>query len=278
MTIKEVEKLTGLTRSNIRFYEKEKLINPSKNQSNGYKNYSEDDVAHIKKIAYLRTLGLSIDDIRNAICKKTDLRTLIEKQQDILSEQINELNHSKVMCERILKDQYICYDNLNVEKYIMDIPDYWSENQNIFKVDSVSFLYMWGSRITWGVITFLCLIIGILFYEKLPQKIPVQWSDGIASSLVSKNFIFVYPGMCIVTRYLLKKFIYVKIQTYTSYGDIITEYLVNYLCFIVLSVEMFSILFVYGVVENIVTMLLADSLVFIGVLIAGILKMKQVYK
>lgn len=31
MTIKEVEERTGLTRFNIRFYEKEKLIEPSRN-------------------------------------------------------------------------------------------------------------------------------------------------------------------------------------------------------------------------------------------------------
>ena len=36
MTIKDVEERTGLSRSNIRFYEKEKLIEPSRNESNGY--------------------------------------------------------------------------------------------------------------------------------------------------------------------------------------------------------------------------------------------------
>lgn len=60
MTIKEVEQQTGLGRSNIRFYEKEKLIVPAKNSSNGYKDYSQEDVEIIKKIAYLRTLGVSI--------------------------------------------------------------------------------------------------------------------------------------------------------------------------------------------------------------------------
>ena len=40
MTIKEVEQITGLTRSNIRFYEKEKLISPERNASNGYREYS----------------------------------------------------------------------------------------------------------------------------------------------------------------------------------------------------------------------------------------------
>jgi len=61
MTIKETEELTGLSRSNIRFYEKEKLIVPSRNENNSYRDYSEQDVENIKKIAYLRTLGLSID-------------------------------------------------------------------------------------------------------------------------------------------------------------------------------------------------------------------------
>ena len=58
MTIKEVEERTGLTRSNIRFYEKEKLIEPSRNDKNGYRDYSEKDVENIKKIAYLRTLEI----------------------------------------------------------------------------------------------------------------------------------------------------------------------------------------------------------------------------
>ena len=33
MKIKDVEERTGLSRSNIRFYEKEKLIEPSRNES-----------------------------------------------------------------------------------------------------------------------------------------------------------------------------------------------------------------------------------------------------
>ena len=41
MTIKEVEQITGLARSNIRFYEKEKLINPERNAGNVYRDYSE---------------------------------------------------------------------------------------------------------------------------------------------------------------------------------------------------------------------------------------------
>lgn len=84
MTIKDVEERTGLSCSNIRFYEKEKLIEPSRNESNGYRDYSENDVENIKKIAYLRTLGISIEDIRSIISEKVTLQEMLEKQKEVL--------------------------------------------------------------------------------------------------------------------------------------------------------------------------------------------------
>lgn len=49
---------------------KEKLIAPARNESNGYRDYSDRDIEEIKKIAYLRTLGISIEDIRNVMVRK----------------------------------------------------------------------------------------------------------------------------------------------------------------------------------------------------------------
>lgn len=100
MTIKDVEERTGLSRSNIRFYEKEKLIEPSRNESNGYRDYSENDVENIKKIAYLRTLGISIEDIRNIISEKVTLQEMLEKQKEVLKNQITDLNKAKLTCEK----------------------------------------------------------------------------------------------------------------------------------------------------------------------------------
>ena len=102
MTIKDVEERTGLSRSNIRFYEKEKLIEPSRNESNGYsyRDYSENDVENIKKIAYLRTLGISIEDIRSIISEKVTLQEMLEKQKEVLKNQITDLNKAKLMCEK----------------------------------------------------------------------------------------------------------------------------------------------------------------------------------
>ena len=273
MTIKEVEERTSLSRSNIRFYEKEKLIEPSRNESNGYRDYSENDVENIKKIAYLRTLGISIEDIRSIISEKITLQETLEKQNEVLKSQIIDLNKAKLMCEKMLDEESISYEKLQVEQYVTELQDYWKDNQAVFKLDSVSFLYIWGSMLTWTTITALCLIIGGLFYSKLPTEIPVQWSNGVATSLVNKNWIFICPVICIIIRYMLKPFIYVKLQMSNYYGEVITEYLTNYMCFIVLSIEIFSILFTFGVVKSIVMLLFVDTVVFIGLLVVGLAKM-----
>lgn len=273
MTIKDVEERTGLSRSNIRFYEKEKLIEPSRNESNGYRDYSENDVENIKKIAYLRTLGISIEDIRSIISEKVTLQEMLEKQKEVLKNQITDLNKAKLMCEKMLDEESISYEKLQVEQYVTDLHDYWKDNRTVFKLDSVSFLYIWGSMLTWTMITALCLIIGALSYSKLPTETPVQWSKGVATSLVNKNWIFICPVICIIIRYLLKPFIYAKLQMNNYYGEIITEYLTNYMCFIVLSVEIFSILFTFGVVKSVVVLLFVDTAIFIGLLVVGLVKM-----
>ena len=56
------------------------------------------------------------------------------------------------------------------------------------------------------------------------------------------------------------------------HGELIREYLSNYLCFIALSVELFTILYVYGVLKSVVAVLLVDTVVLIGILIVGITK------
>ena len=200
MTIKEVEERTGLARSNIRFYEKEKLIEPARNDKNGYRDYSERDIENIKKIAYLRTLEISIEDIRYIMSNKVPLMDVIEKQTATLQTQIADLNKAKIMCEKMLAAGNISFDEMQVEKYVTDLQTYWNDNKTVIKLDSVSFLYIWGSFITWTIIASLCLIIGFVSYTKLPPEIPVQWSNGNATSLVDKAFIFTYPLACIIIR------------------------------------------------------------------------------
>lgn len=273
MTIKEAEEQTGLARSSIRFYEKEGLIEPSRNDKNGYRDYSEKDIENIKKIAYLRTLGISVEDIRCVISEKVSLIEIIEKQTAAIQTQIEGLNKAKAMCGKMLEDGNVSFEELQVERYVADLETYWKDNKIVFRLDSVSFLYIWGSFITWTVITSLCFIAAIFLYAKLPAEMPVQWDDKIAVSFMDKKFIFIYPTACIIIRIWLRPVVYVRYFMNYLHGELISEYLTNYICFVALSTEVFSILFVYGLVRSVVTVLLTDTAVFIGILIAGIAKM-----
>ena len=63
MKINQVEQLVGITKGNIRFYEKEGLLTPGRNNDNGYRDYSDADVAWLKKIKLLRMLDVPIEEI-----------------------------------------------------------------------------------------------------------------------------------------------------------------------------------------------------------------------
>lgn len=275
MNIKQAEELTGLPRSSIRFYEKEKLVVPAREKSNGYRDYSDVDIENIKKIAFLRTLGISIEDIRGLMEENITLQEAIQKQEPILAQQITELRQAKALCEKMLQTAPVSYQELQVEQYAGGLQDYWKDNPSVFRLDCVSFIYLWGSLATWVILTGLCLLTALLFYTKLPPEIPVQWSGGEAVSLVNKNFIFAYPVVCVAVRFLLRPCIYAKLQNYAIHTEIIAEYLTNYLCFLALSTELFSILFVYGLVKNIVTVLAVDTAALLGLLVMGYCKWKR---
>ena len=64
MKINEVEQLIGITKRNIRFYEKEGLLAPGRDAANGYRNYSDADVEALRKIKLLRKLDMPMEEIR----------------------------------------------------------------------------------------------------------------------------------------------------------------------------------------------------------------------
>ena len=64
MKINEVEQLVGITKRNIRFYEKEGLLTPGRNADNGYRNYDDGDVEGLRKIKLLRKLDVPMEEIR----------------------------------------------------------------------------------------------------------------------------------------------------------------------------------------------------------------------
>ena len=63
MKIGEAAKETGLSVSNIRFYEKKGLLNPRRREESQYREYGQEEVRRLKEIMLLRKLGISIESI-----------------------------------------------------------------------------------------------------------------------------------------------------------------------------------------------------------------------
>ena len=66
MRIQQACHVCGLTRKAILYYERQGLVRPAL-LDNGYRDFSPDDVEQLRQIALLRSLGLSLEQIRMAL-------------------------------------------------------------------------------------------------------------------------------------------------------------------------------------------------------------------
>ena len=64
MKINEVEEQVGITKRNIRYYEKEGLLSPGRNSEICYRNYTDEDVVVLRQVKLLRKLDVPLEEIR----------------------------------------------------------------------------------------------------------------------------------------------------------------------------------------------------------------------
>jgi DNA-binding transcriptional MerR regulator len=70
--IGEAAARSGVSTANIRYYEREKLLSPPGRSTNSYRVYSDEDVHRLRFIRLLRTMDLSLDEVRTLLA--LDLR------------------------------------------------------------------------------------------------------------------------------------------------------------------------------------------------------------
>lgn len=131
MTIKEMEEELQIPRATIRFYEKQELITP-KRQNNEYRDYSDEDVLRLKQIIMLRKIGFSVDEIRQIINAGGSLAVMAEHKMKELQEQKKELDGAIALCSEIT-DQHIELNELN-EQYWQEINEQ-EKNGHKFMMD-----------------------------------------------------------------------------------------------------------------------------------------------
>lgn len=130
MNIKEIEERSGLTRANIRYYEQEGLLAPARRE-NKYRDYSEEDLETLLRIALLRNLGFSLDEIRRLQSGELELAAAMRERSAALETEGQRLLAARNVCDAISRE-VTSYSALQPETYLHSFePDKTAERRDI---------------------------------------------------------------------------------------------------------------------------------------------------
>ncbi len=105
MTIKDVEKLTGLTAKSIRYYESKNLIAVARNEENSYRSYTEEDVNRLRWIKMFRYLNFSIEEIGTLLeMNEAEIKEALRQKADTFSKEKNLCEEKQELCLSLAKD------------------------------------------------------------------------------------------------------------------------------------------------------------------------------
>lgn len=91
MNIKQASKQSGVSAPNIRFYEKEGLLNPARLPGNDYRDYTEQDIRALRFIRMLRMLDVPLPVIRSVLAGDAPLGSVLREQQTALEQRAKQL-------------------------------------------------------------------------------------------------------------------------------------------------------------------------------------------
>ena len=122
MTSKEMEARSGVPRANIRYYEAEGLLAPAR-AKNGYRDYSEADLAVLEKIKLLRRLGVPVEELRELQRGSRSLSQALDRRLASLAGERGTLERVEQVCGT-LRQSGETFETLEPEAYLsaLDAP------------------------------------------------------------------------------------------------------------------------------------------------------------
>ena len=208
MKINELETQLELSRANIRFYEKEGLLSPTRSE-NGYREYSEEDVVLLKKIIIFRKLGFAVADIEDVLDGAKPMSEALENNIENLTRQMQELQGAMTLCRK-MQENGEQIETFDAEKYwnaveeeeqkgnrFLDIAKDVVQLEKRFVLEYFGFVDYNGNRkdkrgvlISWAGIVFgMVLALGVLGWFSNPRLSVKTVVAGILGALVVINII-----------------------------------------------------------------------------------------
>lgn len=135
MTIKEVEEQVGIKKTNIRYYEEAGLITPDRDRENNYRSYSMEDVELLKKIKFLRSIDVSVADIKRLRQEEITMSDLMETYIRKFSKEKEEKEKAEEICRQIKKSG-MSFGTLELSG--VHAEDFWeAKGGDIMKTDRI---------------------------------------------------------------------------------------------------------------------------------------------
>ncbi len=190
MTIREIEEKTGMTRANVRYYEREGLLSPVCG-ANNYRDYSEDDLAALKKIQLLRQLRVPVAEIVRLKNGEVSLDTVLASQSAELEREARELDGAARLC-RALWEAHPTYDGLDAETWLNRSA---SETGQAWKSDDVLFVapHPWRRWLANGL-DYALMVLILFFFQMLVLRLPGSGESGLFVRWLRQAIITFFAG------------------------------------------------------------------------------------
>ena len=128
MNTKQMEELTGITRQNIRYYERQGLLEPARDAGNAYRDYSDEDVRRLKLIKMLRMLDMPLKEIKEVLDGTLPLKEAAARQQEALLRQQKQIQAAVEVCANIRKEKS---EAIDVDSYL-DRMEHMAKSGSVF--------------------------------------------------------------------------------------------------------------------------------------------------
>lgn len=131
MTVGEIAKKMGVTVRTLQYYDKEGLLTPSAESEGGRRLYTDKDLITLHQILSLKSLGFSLDDIKQRLTSLETPREVADaltEQAAAIRKKIDQLTASLTATER-LKEEVLQMQTVSFKKYADIIVNLQMQNE-----------------------------------------------------------------------------------------------------------------------------------------------------
>ncbi len=175
MLINEICSIVGLSRKSIRYYEDEGLLNPTRNQNNDYRMYTEEDIKTLKIIKFLRELNVSINDIKKLKDNSLSLNECMMDRINKIEEEEKNYKKIKNLCLEII-DSQDNYSEIDITKYLREVNILNKKGFTMRDVKTNKKKKIFGAVISSLIFSlFFIFMIGLFTYIQFFEKDSMPW-------------------------------------------------------------------------------------------------------